>query len=166
MKSLPLPLVRRELFCASPAKRIIHMSRSRKWRSKESAANRQQTRAVTSTSKMTSKPDYTAWSQDKLIERVTQLEIELNEKNRRSIAVIVSKYLSANISSVSPRNLPNHQRESTKNHMWNDLSTLPNTIHDSLLSNLHTWARGITALNTTQGTQPHCRLSRRNYGRH
>ena len=62
------------------------MSRSRKWRSKESAANRQQARAASATTNMDGKVDYSAWSQESLIERVTQLERELKEKTRRSIA--------------------------------------------------------------------------------
>jgi hypothetical protein len=85
MKVLSLSTLRREVFFASSAKRISHMSRSRKWRSKESAANRQEARAASTSSKMAEKTDYSAWSQYKLIERVTQLEKELKEKNRRSI---------------------------------------------------------------------------------
>ena len=69
------------------------MSRSRKWRSKESAANRQEIRAASTTSKMAKEADYSAWSQDKLIERVAQLERELKEKNSRSLPLPFGKLI-------------------------------------------------------------------------
>ena len=67
------------------ALRLLHMSRSRKWRSKESAAHRQEARAASTSAKMEGKTDYSIWSQESLIERVTQLERELKEATRRSI---------------------------------------------------------------------------------
>jgi hypothetical protein len=66
----------------------FHMSRSRRW-TKNTAA-RKQARALLHASSMSKmdgnlgeKTDYSAWSQEKLIERVTQLEAELEAQNRR-----------------------------------------------------------------------------------
>ena len=65
------------------------MSRSRRWM--KNIAARKQARALlhsSSASKMESnsgeKMDYSAWSQENLIQRVTQLEAELKAQNRRS----------------------------------------------------------------------------------
>ena len=64
------------------------MSRSRRWRNNTAA--RKQARALlhsSAASKMDNssgeKTDYSAWSQEKLIERVTQLEAELKAQNQR-----------------------------------------------------------------------------------
>jgi tRNA pseudouridine38/39 synthase len=78
------------------------MSRSRKWRSPESAAARHEARAASSARKMESKTDYSAWSQESLIERVTQLEQELSAKNRRSLLPIFSLKQPLMKSSLSP----------------------------------------------------------------
>lgn len=66
----------------------FHMSRSRRW-TKNTAARRG-ARAhlqTSSTSKMEGKDggktDYSAWSQEKLIQRVAQLEAELRAQNLR-----------------------------------------------------------------------------------
>ena len=61
------------------------MSRSRKWRSKDSAAKRHDSRAASTTSKMAEKTNYSAWSQERLIDRIEQLERKLMENNRRSV---------------------------------------------------------------------------------
>jgi hypothetical protein len=64
------------------------MSRSRRWTKNTTA--RKAARAFlhsSSASKMDSnsdeKTDYSAWSQEKLIQRVTQLETELKARNKR-----------------------------------------------------------------------------------
>ena len=69
------------------------MSRSRRW-TKNTVAKKQ-ARALlhsSSASKMDNnsggKTDYSAWSQEKLIERVTQLEVELKAQNRRFIQAL------------------------------------------------------------------------------
>jgi hypothetical protein len=62
------------------------MSRSRRWR--KDTGQRKEARAnlhSSTTSKMEEKTDYSAWSHEKLIERVTALENELKEKNQRYI---------------------------------------------------------------------------------
>lgn len=89
MRSFFLGTLRR-LEVTHTASSHFHMSRSRRW-TKNSAA-RKQARALlhsSSTSRMDDnlgeKTDYSAWSQEKLIQRVTQLEAELKAQNRRFI---------------------------------------------------------------------------------
>jgi hypothetical protein len=57
------------------------MSRSNRWRRPKQGTKNTGAKAVP---KMEEKTDYSAWSQEKLIERVTQLENELKNKNQRS----------------------------------------------------------------------------------
>jgi hypothetical protein len=69
----------------------IHMSRSRRWR--KNTSQRKEARAVlhsSATPRMEEKTDYSAWSHEKLIERVTALENELKEKNQRYIQTFYS----------------------------------------------------------------------------
>jgi hypothetical protein len=64
----------------------IHMSRSRRWR--KNTTQRKEARAALHSStppRMEEKTNYSAWSHEKLIERVTALENELKEKNQRYI---------------------------------------------------------------------------------
>jgi hypothetical protein len=61
------------------------MSRSGRWR--KFIVGRKEARALASKTKasnMEEKVDYSAWSHEKLIERVTQLEATLKNKNSRS----------------------------------------------------------------------------------
>jgi len=81
MRPIPLHTTRR-LEVSLTAKAHFHMSRSRRWRTKNTAG-REQARASLAFAKMESTTDYTAWSNEKLIERVTQLEAELKYKNAR-----------------------------------------------------------------------------------
>jgi hypothetical protein len=60
----------------------FHMSRSRRWTRKSN--NRNKAHAA-SNSKMAEEPNYTAWSHQSLVERVTQLELEFKNKNQRSV---------------------------------------------------------------------------------
>ena len=78
----------RRLEVTQSSKVHFPMSRSRRWR--ENTTARKAARALlhsSSTSKMDKnseeKADYNAWSQEKLIERVTQLEAELKAQNTR-----------------------------------------------------------------------------------
>ena len=48
-------------------------------------ARKLEARAAAEIMKMNQKPDYKSWPQEKLVERVTQLEQELKNKNLRSI---------------------------------------------------------------------------------
>ena len=50
-------------------------------------ARKLDSRVTTDAAKMDQKLDYKSWSQEKLIERVTQLELELKNKNLRSSLV-------------------------------------------------------------------------------
>jgi len=62
------------------------MSRSGRWR--KHTAGRKEARAATTKAKLDAAmeaADYTSWSQEKLIERVTQLEAELKSKNLRFV---------------------------------------------------------------------------------
>jgi hypothetical protein len=84
------PKILRRLEATYPTASHFHMSRSRRWR-KNSAA-RKAARAhlhSSSTSKMDDKSvertDYSVWSHENLIQRVTQLENELKAQNRRSL---------------------------------------------------------------------------------
>jgi tRNA pseudouridine38/39 synthase len=62
------------------------MSRSRRWRKNTSQGKEARANLHSSTSsRMEEKADYSAWSHEKLIERVTALENELKEKNQRYI---------------------------------------------------------------------------------
>jgi hypothetical protein len=62
------------------SKAAFHMSRSNRWRRPKPPSDRDAKEAAP---KMEQKVDYSAWSQEKLIERVTQLENELKSKNER-----------------------------------------------------------------------------------
>jgi hypothetical protein len=64
------------------SKAPFHMSRSNRWRRPKQPPARGAKEAAP---KMEEKVDYSAWSQEKLIERVTQLENELKSKNARSV---------------------------------------------------------------------------------
>lgn len=64
------------------------MSRSRRW-NPENLERRKQARAAYAALKMEKNEDYTAWSNERLIERVTQLEAELNSKNQRSFSSLL-----------------------------------------------------------------------------
>lgn len=92
MRTLFSALLRRQVILTLEAQRFCPMSRSRKWRSKESSATRQQAHTVSTTAKMAETKDYSAWSQESLIERVAQLENELKEKNRRLLCSDSSKF--------------------------------------------------------------------------
>lgn len=81
MRPTPLHIARR-LEVPLTAKAHFHMSRSRRWRTKNTTG-REQARASLAVAKMESTTDYTAWSNERLIERVTQLEAELKYKNER-----------------------------------------------------------------------------------
>lgn len=62
----------------------LYMSRSRRWR--KHTASRKEARALATQLKalnMEEKTDYSAWSHEKLIERVTQLEAALKSKTQR-----------------------------------------------------------------------------------
>jgi hypothetical protein len=74
----------RRLEFSSGLRNAILMSRSRRWR--KNTSQRMEARAAlhtSTTSMMEERTDYSAWSHEKLIERVTALENELQEKNRR-----------------------------------------------------------------------------------
>jgi len=64
------------------SKANFHMSYTRCWRS-ENITSRQEARCALTSSKMAGKTDYSAWSHESLIERVTKLELELKNKNQR-----------------------------------------------------------------------------------
>lgn len=66
------------------SKAKFHMSRSRRWRTKNTAS-RQEARAASAAAKMENKPDYSNWTHESLVERVTQLEKELKDKNQRLV---------------------------------------------------------------------------------
>jgi hypothetical protein len=66
------------------SKASFHMSRSRRWRTKNTAS-RQEARAASAAAKMENKPDYSNWTHESLVERVTQLEKELKDKNQRLV---------------------------------------------------------------------------------
>lgn len=120
MKTLLSAITRREVTSTSKAQGLLHMSRSRKWRSKESAVNRQQARAASTTANMDGKADYSSWSQESLIKRVTQLERELKEKTRRSIAfsILLKDSFADKFKTVSPPNPLNPRpRKSTRSHV-------------------------------------------------
>jgi hypothetical protein len=59
------------------SKAYFHMSRSRQWRTRD-IESRKQARAE----RRMAKEDYTAWSNERLIERVVQLEAKLKSKNQ------------------------------------------------------------------------------------
>jgi hypothetical protein len=61
---------------------------------------------------MEQKTDYNAWSQKSLIERVTQLERELKEKNRRLI--VPFPYL-VQVLTTAKQSLPNTRRTYKEN---------------------------------------------------
>jgi hypothetical protein len=63
------------------SKAYFHMSRSRQWRTKN-IASRGQARAALNEGRM-AKEEYATWSNEQLIERVTQLEAELKTKNQK-----------------------------------------------------------------------------------
>lgn len=68
------------------------MSRSRRWRTY--TAGRKETRALAIQMKgasMEEQGDYSAWSQEKLIERVTLLEAALKAKNIRCVFLYIHK---------------------------------------------------------------------------
>jgi len=65
------------------SKAHFHMSRSNRWRRPKQDTKTTGAKAVL---KMEEKADYSTWSQEKLIERVTQLENELKNKNKRSLS--------------------------------------------------------------------------------
>jgi hypothetical protein len=67
---------------SASSKVVLHMSRSRRWRT-TGIEERKQERAEIAAKKMENKEDYTSWSNEKLIERVSQLEAELKSKNQR-----------------------------------------------------------------------------------
>jgi hypothetical protein len=85
MRSFSSQLVRRpEVHHTSRAP--ILMSRSGKW--KKRSPSEKAARAASRAAKMATtaeKKDYSAWSHENLIERVTQLEAELKNKNSRSV---------------------------------------------------------------------------------
>lgn len=63
----------------------FHMSRSNRWRRPKQDPKTTGAKAVHNTMEVQEKMDYSAWSQEKLIERVTQLEQELKNKNQRFV---------------------------------------------------------------------------------
>jgi len=75
--------ITRRLEVSWSPKANFHMSRSRRWRTKN-IANREAARASLAALKMEKSIDYSAWSNEKLIERVTQLEAELKNQTQRS----------------------------------------------------------------------------------
>lgn len=64
-------------------RQVSSMTRNRHWRAKDRTPREKAARAVAYTEKMKEKVDYSAWSNEKLIERVTQLENELRNQNLR-----------------------------------------------------------------------------------
>ena len=61
---------------------LLYMSRSRRWRNNP---DRREKRAALHSAKMKDNADYATWSQEKLIERVAELEAELKKTNQRYI---------------------------------------------------------------------------------
>jgi hypothetical protein len=86
------PKILRRLEATHPASSYIHMSRSRRW-TKNTAARKAARAHLHSSSaskmddKSVEKTDYSVWSHEKLIQRVTQLENELRAQNRRSLYI-------------------------------------------------------------------------------
>jgi hypothetical protein len=66
------------------SKAHFHAARSQNWNSK-TIASRMKALAASEAAEMDQKPDYTAWSHERLIKRVAQLEKELRSMNQRSI---------------------------------------------------------------------------------
>jgi hypothetical protein len=63
---------------------------------------------------MDGKTDYSAWSQESLIERVTRLEMELKEKTPRSItfSILLKDSLLTSLKQSLPQILPTLAQES------------------------------------------------------
>jgi hypothetical protein len=76
------PAIARRLGVYTTSKASFHMSRSRRWRT-TGIENRKEARASLDPAKMEKNEDYSVWSNEKLIERITQLEVELKSKNQR-----------------------------------------------------------------------------------
>lgn len=83
MKSLLSTLSRRAGLSLDTPITSFHMSRSRRWRTRN-IESRQQARAL-SNKTMAKQLDYKDWSQEKLIERVTELEKKLKAINHRFV---------------------------------------------------------------------------------
>jgi len=107
------------------------MSRSRRWR--KNTALRKEARAHLHSSgaaKMEGKEedkktDYTAWSHEKLIERVTQLEVELKANNKRYKShprSCPSKFSTDEMHVVYKRLLPHPRRNPTKSPAMTEAS--------------------------------------------
>lgn len=90
MSTLTLTVSRWPIFAirALPSKlqkAEFSMSRSRKWRTKN-IASRLEARANARMQKEVQQMDYSGWSHEDLIKRVTDLELELKQKNASCVA--------------------------------------------------------------------------------
>jgi len=83
MRPLPSQILKK-LEAIQVSKVHFHMSRSNRWRRpKQDTKTRGAKAAHKMKVEVEEKTDYSAWSQEKLVERVTQLEQELKNKNQR-----------------------------------------------------------------------------------
>jgi hypothetical protein len=142
MKLLLSSLSRKAGLFLEPNFLCFSMSRSRRWRT-TNIGIRQQARAAAN-NKMDSQTNYEGWTQESLIERVTELEKELKAKNLRSAEPILfceidsDMFLATSIAISCQRKL-----ELSANSILQ--SILPGLWH----SKLPTWGRTTMASNLT-----------------
>lgn len=117
--------------------------------------------------------DYSKWSSEQLIDRVTVLEQQLKEQTIRSEPGI-SYFILLKLSLTGRAGInlhfaahPTHHRlpGRPKRLAGNAYSILPSTRRASLPLSLLTWGSGTMALNITPEISPRCQRSRKNFGK-
>lgn len=123
---------------------------------------------------MTEPADYSKWSSEQLIDRVTFLEQQLKEQTIRSEPGI-SYHMLLKLSLTGRAGLnphfaarPTHHRlpGRPKRLTGNAYSILPSTRRASLPLSLLTWGSSTMALNITPDVSPCYQRSRKNFGKH
>lgn len=140
------------------------LSRSRRWTTAREQAIRNESRAVQRMAETA--PDYSAWTHESLIERVTQLEEALKSKNSQCVYL---KKLSTAASCLQPSDLRSqvclHPRSSLEEHARTVCSILQNILLGTLLLSLPTWARTTMASSTRLATRLLCQRSKKSSGK-
>jgi len=163
MRSSPFPLICR-LGAGRCSHTTLYTTRGLHWRTVKNKLKRDTAQLAAYFSKMEEK-DYTAWSHEKLIEKVTQLENELKSKSLKSVLLHSFWRYMRLTQSASHLKLRSRKRSHGKSPGLNENLNLPYTAPDWLRWNLHISERDIMVSSITEDKlRPYQRL-KRSYGK-